>query len=1331
MFTNRPNSDETEDDLLAFQRDFLASGSKPATTVIKKRKSDEVPVAIHTNDKDIVKIDDDELEELNKKPKIQSPFERNDEKDVTYAEKSTSSTTCENANKEDEDMETQMDEHDTHITAVLSKIEERNMDQMPITFPTFRTSAFPSVFLRADKNVDSANKNTNEFSPRKSIFARQFKNKSLRDYGMDDRKKNNEAVIVEACPLKPLPEAISINKLKELYPKSRIVSGDGLSQKPSQFSSNECQKIHDENIEKISTMSETEILAEKDKLIHELNPTLVKFLQNRSVSKHITKEENFLKDLAKQVVEDTSVDREDEISSGDQQMDTENDGNMDEFTTKEKFVNMDIVETEKLAWMEMIPEKHRNKPKISSRFDFDGNILDDNINIPSHIGLHHHGDEPDLPGYNLQELFILSRSNFTQQRVFAMTLVGKILAKAKAGEYVKDTSEPVLKNLLESGILFLLRWSLDEQSETLLQASVSALHSLLCPSNHTEELSELKFLSNRGCETMKLNPNVGIKQDDTDYEIAEKDVIAGLIKMKILQRIRYILEVCRPSPVTINHCLDILIRICKHSIKSSVEIFECPRLVSFIIKFLIPVVKGDIDSGDKPGNSFKYPFPKAIRLLRMLCIAGRHLTSRLLNDHKDVQALIVRYVANDQDENYSETEQEVLKLWIVCCSYGFLCDLFSELFQIIVLQIQSCTTMLSSCNKNGDSEFNERSLKKCGLILKLCSVVFSSTKIENTSQCEEIGQQNEVIMSIATDIFQSNQLSNSVSLLLITTDFLTSYLEMQSNDSKYSSVNLASYSERLSDNVLPSIYKCIQLLKFENLVGDQISEKIPSLPEIDVGLTNSEDLMKFQLLSSYLQCCVTICRINKNCCQAPVFQSTITHIVENYQWMLSSDGCGSNYYMKARIYCLYWSVNLYQLVVTNYGKNFTQHGHFFYIAAFRCFTQLGSGDEHLMHCLLSYVIFHPDLIRNALNPTTVLTQSMASMDVSKSLSAIASDPDSTISLAVSSLSSIRSTYISSLYVDPKILSESRDRIHKKVDNIATFLLRSDENESSVPADWSFIPLLQIYDQSISRGELLGGSLTHISNSLLYLCLLEYSCEECLASVSVTAKIVRLMCVFLAGNDIFLTSNVKKCLMFLFSHYCDLKSLQLLDFSCPIPGISSFYDFYISLLEQYEGVSYGDELFSAVVLLPLHQLNNGINDIKKALWSDRRDILRILSLPISKLLIPVSWYLYPVENDVFMIRSYVSALAQGYCSALRCPVPYLMAIHHTAQFLFNDEVDVSLESRKEIYHGVMKIKQDEIRKHILLYISPKDGITGFQFSSEMAVDRKRTIAFLSV
>ena len=65
------------------------------------------------------------------------------------------------------------------------------------------------------------------------------------------------------------------------------------------------------------------------------------------------------------------------------------------------------------------------------RFDFDGHVIANDANIPISIGLHHHGEECTTPGYSLDELFTFARSNFLQQRVFALKLLARILEQVQ------------------------------------------------------------------------------------------------------------------------------------------------------------------------------------------------------------------------------------------------------------------------------------------------------------------------------------------------------------------------------------------------------------------------------------------------------------------------------------------------------------------------------------------------------------------------------------------------------------------------------------------------------------------------------------------------------------------------------------------------------------------------------------------------------------------------------------------------------------------------------------------------------------------------------------
>lgn len=80
-----------------------------------------------------------------------------------------------------------------------------------------------------------------------------------------------------------------------------------------------------------------------------------------------------------------------------------------------RIFQVDALEAEKMAWMYKAPPPVTNddimKKFTDLRFDFEGRLISQSeaLSIPVSAGLHHHGDAPQLAGYNLKELFHLAR----------------------------------------------------------------------------------------------------------------------------------------------------------------------------------------------------------------------------------------------------------------------------------------------------------------------------------------------------------------------------------------------------------------------------------------------------------------------------------------------------------------------------------------------------------------------------------------------------------------------------------------------------------------------------------------------------------------------------------------------------------------------------------------------------------------------------------------------------------------------------------------------------------------------------------------------------------
>ena len=110
---------------------------------------------------------------------------------------------------------------------------------------------------------------------------------------------------------------------------------------------------------------------------------------------------------------------------------------------------------------------------------FQGNIVAPDADVPMHLGLHHHGDEPQRAGYTLNELFQLSRSMHLQQRVMSLTTLASVIDRARHGAFHEQVSKPIIPVLMDAGIVFVLRWALDDSIDSSISAAINCLHKLL------------------------------------------------------------------------------------------------------------------------------------------------------------------------------------------------------------------------------------------------------------------------------------------------------------------------------------------------------------------------------------------------------------------------------------------------------------------------------------------------------------------------------------------------------------------------------------------------------------------------------------------------------------------------------------------------------------------------------------------------------------------------------------------------------------------------------------------------------------------------------------
>uniref|UniRef100_A0A7N6BA58 RNA polymerase II associated protein 1 n=1 Tax=Anabas testudineus TaxID=64144 RepID=A0A7N6BA58_ANATE len=715
----RPKPTDSEADLLREQEQFLVSGAPSAANVVRrpdKRRGEAGGEAGDQNrgsegdQRDVVTIEDlpDQLPSLTPAPPKKSRFKGSR---VTF---------------EDDDAEERLDRHDIHISAVLSRIVERDTSSTPVNLPAFTGMAFPKVLHRSETgNQVPLSLN----GGKKSIFARQIAAQRIKE-GKTPLHCEPEAAQTAEPREKHITVLLPNTHVLTLFSGPRLISGQGLA---GPNSSGETTRIHRENQAKLQAMSESEIIEEQKKLLSQLGRQSLFLHDTQSVlsSASSSKQPEGSFPLVNRDSDSSSAAAlfqkpKVEMEAEEKELPLQPAEDLPVKPQKE-WVHMDKLEPEKLEWMRDLPAPRRKgtKKAMQARFDFAGNLIPPTEDLPTHLGLHHHGEEPERAGYSLQELFLLSRSQVIQQRSLALSTLANILTKARAGEYLSVLKGSVMSTLLDAGLLFLLRFALDDSVEGVMSAAVHALKALLV-CEEEEECLDCTFSWFRGLSTFPLLPSAQEEEDEedegldesmketakekeerkSDHEVARQDVVKGLLKMKLLPRLRYMLEVIRPSPRVVQDVLDVLTRIARHSSSSATQVLDCPRLMETVMCNFLPT-SWSAPSLPQPHTVHGLPLASAMKLLRVLAASGRHACARLLNSLGVSERLSCLLSAEPRELLLDQTQAlrittEAYRLWTVAAAYGQACKLFITL-SFFIFRSSSVVCNVQSSHLGPDS----------------------------------------------------------------------------------------------------------------------------------------------------------------------------------------------------------------------------------------------------------------------------------------------------------------------------------------------------------------------------------------------------------------------------------------------------------------------------------------------------------------------------------------------------------------------------------------------------------------------------------------------------
>lgn len=469
----------------------------------------------------------------------------------------------------------------------------------------------------------------------------------------------------------------------------------------------------DENDRRIAAMSEQELNEAREEIMNTLSPESIALLMKGLKNK---------------------TPREKKVTFSEETKEPEND---DLFKMKEQFFPQVPLENEKLAWMDnRFSTPQEKEPKEEGvvteaekayrqvRFDLQGRLIDPKADIPFHKGLHHHGDEPEKAGYTLAELFYLSRSQVPSQRAMVLTTLARVIQRAK-----KNIESPwkhiwtALTDKEHAAVIY-LRSALDDRNLVVLVSAIHALSALLLDETEeefeasvirsTEEFNQ--FLGHiaqpvlpqgvQQFERKGLNEKLSelvdrVRQGQTeqeqrdDAELAEKDLVRGLIKMNFLPRVRYLLttsELLESDPGSVERLVRMLVRMAQAG-KDVCELVEEEELLEPIVDWGLVKTEWPMIHGHNG------PSLASVQLLTVLAQGSKQLAESIVEKATvTLRFLVTSPTIHELKHRAYALQLETLKLIRVLACYGYIVPTLEDLQEPVMGWLRAVL--------NEESEYN-------------------------------------------------------------------------------------------------------------------------------------------------------------------------------------------------------------------------------------------------------------------------------------------------------------------------------------------------------------------------------------------------------------------------------------------------------------------------------------------------------------------------------------------------------------------------------------------------------------------------------------------------
>lgn len=991
--------------------------------------------------------------------------------------------------------------------------------------------------------------------------------------------------------------------------------------------------IFEENMKTLSSMTQEDILEEQAKLLKSMDPKLVEFVRSkRRVIEHPKAPVAQSKPSAENPSLASDIPALDFLKN----------------EQAKNWLHFDVLEPEKLEWTRNIEKTFANlKPgeTFEARFDWKGFLLpfidavktdEPSEQMKDDRELYLHGADPHRPGYSLQEFFRLARATVLQQRVAAINAIAGIINIYNQGYYDGILELPISK------IFFFLRFAMDENTPAIVEVSSRALAYLFY--NDTDEtLLDIAYetkngliqpiLDNRkasvagtGQDEIEADLESSLKNltldegrklfeskiedyvDETeqeketvnDFHLAEVNLVECLMRTNIIERITYILTITKPNDVTVQSCVKILIRLARSSRDFALRILNKNNLIEQMIVDFLPSIE-----------SQQEPHFIVLKLFRILSTYDRTFCLKLKN--LKVVEIAKTFMATRKDVNVN-----LLKLQIE--SFRFL-RLYFHLFpdessfgELIMPIRYLLEWHYQHLNFQQDSHFIIRQhasallyLLGCGNIVvtfPIFSEVFKMCcskwfTMATRSGANEFSQ--KLLLSSALDVggpfvsFASGYFYDFID------DYLMKFLK-------------SSHYERMAKELCTSspmfqhgVDRCNIYKPLINL-GSIVRRHKKSAPTLVLSQDYSIYLMESLL----------------------VFIDSFDNMNNAKNYDYHHKLCDVFYSEDIEKYLEGFSIQFNRSLTTNW------------------FLKM---EINFIYNLLNSrsLQFNPWLLKVAFNLLNCLTQENLAK-IFRIFKDFIFNERYYFANDVTAEEFERWKFIYNGVVMSKL----------KVDISKNIAVAERWNQIMLNESWPYsLLLILLYNVEVdaSQKRIVETELTEeeiIKATLKFTHLLE---KNKVHLITTNQQLMYLMLVYFGKNLNFLDPPVKILMRE------KLKAMKNFPFppkfNMKLNKEKSFESLYTMFLDTFQSNSYGDDVFSALVMIPLVQKYDA--KWRKLIWSEYVATMKFISCKETDLLEDFNEYLYPIETDVSLLKCYTAALS----SNLLRPdsVPWKIAEHH--------------------------------------------------------------------